>query len=239
MEKKSTLAKTNLKKNTQVKEKPLKVSIYDKTGKVVGSLSLPKEIFGQKPNNNLISQAIRIYLDHKKSSTASTKTRSEVSGGGRKPWRQKGTGRARAGTIRAPHWRGGGVVFGPKPTASNLKLPKKMRQKALAVALSDKYLDEVITIVDKIDFKEPKTKKAQNILTRLPIKENRNILLILEKEMSQTSKSFRNLNNVSISKAVDINTLDVVRSSSLILTKESLEGLKNRFSHEHEKLQDN
>lgn len=229
--KKKTLVKKTTSAKAEKKGKNLKINIYNKEGKVVSHSSLPKEIFGEKENKNLISLAARVYLDHEKVSTASTKTRTEVSGGGRKPWRQKGTGRARAGSTRSPIWRGGGVVFGPKPPTTTLRLPKKMKKKALATALSGKFSESAIVIVDKLGLREAKTKKAIRILEKLPTVNKKKILIILENENQETIKSFRNLENVKITKAVDLSTLDVLKSSGLIFTLMALERLKGRFDY--------
>lgn len=227
-----TKKKTTTKKikKIQTKETKLKTPVYNRDGKIVSNLELPENTFGEKPNQALINQAVRIYLDRQKKNTASSKTRGEVAGGGRKPWRQKGTGRARAGTIRAPQWRGGGVVFGPQPTESSLKLPKKMRKKALSVALSGKFSESALVIVDKLNFKEPKTKKAIEIINKIPLKDKRKILLILEGEGKEVLDSFRNLENINTTRALDLNTLDVLKSSGLIFTLSSMDKLRSRFS---------
>lgn len=230
MEKKP-LVKKHPKVSREKKKNPYTITVYNKEGKAVDSASLPKEIFGEKENKNLISLAARVYLDHEKVSTASTKTRTEVSGGGRKPWRQKGTGRARAGSTRSPIWRGGGIVFGPKPRNTTLRLPKKMKKRALATVLSGKFSESAIVIVDKLGLREAKTKKAIRVLEKLPTVNKKNILIILENENQETIKSFRNLENVKITKAVDLSTLDVLKSSSLIFTLVALERLKGRFDY--------
>ncbi|OGY21955.1 MAG: 50S ribosomal protein L4 [Candidatus Woykebacteria bacterium GWB1_45_5] len=207
------------------------VPLYNQKGEVIKKISLPKEIFGQKTNPKLLAQAARVYLARQKAKTASTKTRSQVAGGGRKPHRQKGTGRARAGSIRSPLWRGGGVTFGPRPRSTSLGLVKKMRAKALAVALSGKLVEKTITVVDKLEFKEPKTKKALEFLGKSPLKEKRRILLVLADKNEVVIKSFRNLQEVGITRALDLNTLDVLKFSGLIFTLEAIDKLKGRFKH--------
>ncbi|OGY26803.1 MAG: 50S ribosomal protein L4 [Candidatus Woykebacteria bacterium RBG_16_43_9] len=208
--------------------------LYNQKGERIKSITLPENIFGQKPNPKLVSLATRVYLANKKTKLASTKLRSEVAGGGRKPHRQKGTGRARAGSIRAPGRRGGGVVFGPKPVESSLKLTKKMRQKALVVVISDKLREESITVVDKFNFKEPKTKKASEALQKLA-RGKRTSLLVLEEKDPAIVKSFRNLKEAEIALAIDLNPLNVLRSSGLIFTLGALEILKNRFGATRDK----
>lgn len=225
----TTKKETKRKITRRKKDDRLSVPLYNQKGEVIKSISLPKEIFGQKPNPPLLSQVVRVYLSRKKPPTASTKTRAEVAGGGRKPHRQKGTGRARAGSIRSPIWRGGGVVFGPKPIGKELTLPKKMRQKALAVALSGKYTEKAVTVVDKLEFRQPKTKKAQEFLKKMPIEQEKPVLLVLEERKPTTVKSFRNIEKVEVSRALDLNSLDVLKFSGLIFTQEALEKLKERF----------
>jgi len=225
----TTKKETKRKITRRKKDDRLSVPLYSQKGEVIKSISLPKEIFGQKPNPPLLSQVVRAYLSRKKPPTASTKTRAEVAGGGRKPWRQKGTGRARAGSIRSPIWRGGGVVFGPKPIGKELTLPKKLRQKALAVALSGKYTEKAVTVVDKLEFSQPKTKKAQEFLKKMPIEQEKPVLLVLEERKPTTVKSFRNIEKVEVSRALDLNSLDVLKFAGLIFTQEALEKLKERF----------
>lgn len=220
---------TTKKVTRRSKDDRLSIPLYSQKGEVIKSISLPKEIFGQKPNPSLLSQVARVYLSRKKPKAASTKTRAEVAGGGRKPHRQKGTGRARAGSIRSPIWRGGGVVFGPKPVGRKLTLPKKMRQKALAVALSGKYTEKALAVVDKLEFRQPKTKKAQEFLKKMPIEQEKLVLLVLEERNPTTVKSFRNIKQVEVSRTLDLNSLDVLKFSGLIFTLSALEKLKERF----------
>jgi len=236
VKKSKTTTKTGAKKVVAKRTKvdQLSTPLYSQKGEVIKKIGLPKEIFGQKSNPVLLSQAVRVYLARKNTPTASTKTRAEVSGGGRKPYRQKGTGRARAGSIRSPIWRGGGIIFGPKPAGKKLTLPKKIRQKALAVALSDKYKEKSVVVVDKLEFKEPKTKKAQEFLKRLPIEQTKPTLLVLGDKTQTTVKSFRNIARVKISRVLDLNTLDVLKFSDLIFTLPALEKLKERFVGKHE-----
>lgn len=211
------------------KEADFKLPVYNKEGKITGQQPILKSVFGKKPNDQIISQAVRVYQNRLNKLLATSKSRSEVSGGGRKPWRQKGTGRARSGTIRAPQWRGGGIVFGPRSPRRILELPQKIRKAALATALSNKYRKGDIVLLDQILFREPKTKKALEIISKLPITNRRNVLLILEEGNLNTVKSFRNIENVSIAKALDLNVIDVLKSSSLIFTVSSLKKFEERF----------
>lgn len=206
----------------------LSVPVFNQKGEKLKTIKLPSEIFGQKSNPNLISMASRIYLANQKQKTSSSKTRAEVSGGGRKPYRQKGTGRARAGSIRSGGRVGGGVIFGPRPNETELKLPKKMKLKALATVLSDKLKEAKVYFVDKISFKEPKTKKASEFIS-LITKDKRSALVVLESPTSELVKSFRNIDRTGTTLAVDLNALDVVKFSRLIFTLDALEKLKGRF----------
>jgi large subunit ribosomal protein L4 len=207
----------------------LSAPLYNQKGEVIKKVKLPENIFGQKPNPVLISQAVRVYSSKQKPQLASTKTRSQVRGGGRKPHRQKGTGRARAGTIRAPGRVGGGVVFGPHPTVSELKLNKKTRQKALSVSLSDKTKTGGLILIDEFTMKEPKTKKAIEILKKITPEIKGPIRLVLDGEDNNVVKSFRNIKGIEISRVLDLNMLNVLKSSGLIFTLEALEGIKKRF----------
>ena len=229
-----TKIKKEVKKKTLEKD-VLKFPVFNQKGEKNKNVVLPKNIFGQKSNPALLAQAVRVYLSNQKKSLAATKTRSGVAGGGRKPHRQKGTGRARAGSIRAPGRRGGGVIFGPQPTNANLKLTKKMRQKALAVSLSDKMKEAAIIFVDKLDFKEPKTKKALTVVQKIAPGIKRPIRLVLEGRDENSVKSFRNLEDIEISRPLDLSALDVLKSSGLIFTLEALEKLKQRFGESNAK----
>ena len=220
--------------NTATKTAKILAPLYNQKGDKLRSISLPENIFGQKANDTLIATALRVYISNKKAKLASTKIRGEVSGGGRKPHPQKGTGRARAGSIRSPGRRGGGIVFGPRPREISLKLNKKIRQKALTLALSAKQRENGVAILDKLDFKDPKTKKANLLINKISGKK-RSSRIVIEEKNPIILKSFRNLRGVDISLAVDLNPLNVVKSSSLIITQAALEKLKNRFGENNDK----
>ena len=198
----------------------LTVDVLDASGKVVNTLELNKEVFGVKPNKALLAQAVRVYLANQRLGNASTKTRGEVRGGGRKPWRQKGTGRARTGSIRDPHWRGGGVVHGPKRRDFSLDLPKKMRRAALASALSDKLQERALLVLKEINFKEAKTKEAAKLLKNLEIKENS--LLADTKFEEKETKALRNLKNTKIMPARNLNTYEILQAKKLLITSEGV-----------------
>src|SRR3989338_10679198 len=161
--------KTTKKAQVQGESSRLSAPVFDISGRRLGQVALPKETFGGKINEELMAQAIRVYFANRHPKTASAKTRSEVKGGGRKPWRQKGTGRARAGSTRSPLWVGGGVTFGPKPEKTELTLPKKMRQKALISALSLAKKEGSINVLSNIEKIEPKTKAAAILFKKLSI----------------------------------------------------------------------
>ncbi|MDP2720875.1 MAG: 50S ribosomal protein L4 [bacterium] len=203
--------------------------LYNQKGELLKKIILPEKIFGQKPDQKLLAIATRVYLSNQKPVLAATKTRGVVAGGGAKPWRQKGTGRARAGSIRSPGRRGGGVVFGPAPSARSLKLTKKMRQKALVAALSEKVADSSIILIDKFGFREPKTKKAYEFLKKIGVENKKKISVVLNDKDPVVEKSFRNLPGVWLSRAVDLNAASVLKFSGLIFTLDSLEKLKERL----------
>ena len=214
-------------KKDVVKKEKLILPVYSSKAEESSKIFLPKEIFDLKPNNNLMQLAIRVYLFNQRKGLASTKTRSEVAGGGAKPWRQKGTGRARAGTIRAPHWRGGGTVFGPKQRDWALKITKKMKKVALFSALSQRFKEGNLTIIEGINAKEPNTKKALGLLTKLGI--SGKILLVLPIQSQIIDKSFRNIKDISVKSVVNLNIYDVLSNNKIIFTEEAIEGLTKHF----------
>ena len=146
-----------------------KIDVYNMQGKKVSDVDLSEAVFGIEPNENVVHSVLVNYLANQRQGTQSTKTRAEVSGGGKKPWRQKGTGRARQGSIRAPHWVGGGIALGPKPRSYKYRVNKKERRLAIKSVLSSKVLENQLVVVDKIDFKEIKTKQMVNTLNNLKV----------------------------------------------------------------------
>ncbi len=229
MEKAKTVAKVKktVSKVEKTSQLPLSIAVLDQAGKVVESIDLPKEIFGIKPNKALIAQAVRVYLANQRLGTASTKSRGEVRGGGRKPWRQKGTGRARIGSIRAPHWRGGGVSFGPKPKDYSLEMPKKMKQKALLSALSVKFGDKSLVIIKDLELKGAKTKEAFGILKKLELKGK---VLVVTSELKDNQKlAFRNIEDTKVATVNNLNTYQVLDNKKLLLTKEAVKKMEELF----------
>ncbi len=201
------------------------VKVYNQEGQEVGSVELKPEIFGVEPNEAVVYQYIVNFLARQRRGTASTKTRREVRGGGRKPWRQKGTGRARAGTIRSPLWRGGGTVFGPHPRTYGSPFPKRMKRLALVSILSDKARSERIKVLDRIELPKPKTRDMVAILSRLDMAHSR-CLVVDEGKNDNLVLSCRNLPHVTYSRAATTNGYEIMKADWLLLTKSALERIE-------------
>ena len=193
------------------------VKLFDQTGKEVSSVELNDAIFGIEPNESVVFDVVISQRASLRQGTHAVKNRSAVSGGGRKPWRQKGTGRARQGTIRAPQWRGGGIVFGPTPRSYAYKMPKKMRRLALRSALSFKVKENNFTIVDNFGFEAPKTKEFKNVLTTL--EQPKKVLVVTDSEDVNVELSARNIPGVQVSTAQGLNVLDITSADSVIITE--------------------
>ena len=205
----------------------LQATVIDGAGKSTGNQSLPEEIFGGEVNVPLMHQVMTAQLAEARSGTASTKKRSEVRGGGQKPWRQKGTGRARHGSTRSPIWVGGGVVFGPKPRDHSVKVNKKMRVAALRSALADKASDGRIFVID--GFSETKTKAAAAALSGAGIEGRVLIVLDPDDESSvSVDRAFRNLSNAAFTLYGSLGTFDVIVADAIVFTKSALERFSNR-----------
>ena len=203
-----------------------KVQVLDKSGKKVNEIAVPKEIFSYPIKDHLLYEAVVNYRANQRRGTASTKTRAEVRGGGRKPWRQKGTGRARAGSIRSPLWRKGGVVFGPRPRSYYYSLPKKMKKNALKSALSLKFAEKQMLILKTLDFKEPKTKEGAKFLATLSL----DSALIVDNSLNKNM--FLSLRNISKVKAVDynqVNVYDVLNLKWLVFSQSAFESLMEKL----------
>ncbi|QGU00779.1 LSU ribosomal protein L4p (L1e) [Candidatus Syntrophocurvum alkaliphilum] len=205
-----------------------KVAIYDMNGAQVGDIELNDSVFGIEPNEAVLHDFIKMQLANKRVGTASTKTRAEVRGGGRKPWRQKGTGRARVGSARNPIWTGGGIVFGPKPRDYSYKLPKKVRRLAMKSALSIKVKENMIIIVDELKFDEPKTKKM--IQTLESLKASNKTLLVTADNDANVYKSARNIPGVKSLKADYINVFDLLKHDTLLITKDAVNRVEEVFA---------
>ena len=204
-----------------------KVSVYNIDGKEVGSIELNDAVFGVEVNEHLVHLAVVNQLANKRQGTQSAKTRSEVSGGGRKPWRQKGTGHARQGSTRAPQWTGGGVVFAPKPRDYSFKMNKKEKRIALLSALSSKVADSKIVVLDEFKLDEIKTKKFVEVMNNLKVE---NALVVLEGENKNVVLSGRNIPTVKVSATNEINTYDVLKYETLVVTKAAVEKLEEVYA---------
>lgn len=202
---------------------PLSVPVYSLVGRAAGILTLPKEIFGQKVNKSLLAQAIRVYATNQKHLTGSTKTRGEVEGSTAKIYRQKGTGRARHGAVRAPIFVGGGITFGPKPRKVRLSLPKKMKKAALNAALSSKVLDKKVMGITGIEKASGKTKEITKFLEKLKVKR---ALIITAEKIDNLQRAVRNIKKIDVLSANLINAYEVLKHDVLIVTKEAVEKLK-------------
>lgn len=201
-----------------------KYAVLNIKGEKVKDLTLKTEVWNIEPNNAVLYDAIILSRASLRQGTHATKTRSEVSGGGIKPWRQKGTGRARQGSIRAPHWVGGGTVFGPQPRSYAKRMNRKERRLALKSALAYKVLEKELIIVDSLEVKTPKTKEMLGILENL--KATRSILIVVEELNENLILATRNLENVILLEANEINTLDVVSADNMIITEAAVKELE-------------
>jgi large subunit ribosomal protein L4 len=201
-----------------------KVSVLSQTGSSVGDIELNEAIFGIKPNEAVLFEALVQQRASLRQGNHKVKTRAEVAGGGRKPWRQKGTGRARQGSIRSPQWRGGGIVFGPSQRSYSYKLPKKVRRLALLSALSTKVRDEEIIVLDGLTFDAPKTKEFTKVLTDLSI--DKKALFVTADLDEAVALSARNIPGISVVTANGINVLDLVAHDKLVITKDAVQKIE-------------
>lgn len=205
-----------------------KIDVYNIEGKKVNDVELKEDIFGIIPNEELVHSVIVNYLANQRQGTQSTKTRAEVRGGGKKPWRQKGTGRARQGSIRAPHWVGGGIALGPKPRSYSYKLNKKERRLAIKSCLSSKVIENELTVVDKFEFNAIKTKEVAKMLNNLKLEGKTLILLPEKNEIIQ--KSARNIKGVKTLSVNTINAYDLVKYKNLVVTLDTVKRLEEVYA---------
>ena len=203
------------------------VSVYNIEGKEVGSIELNDAVFGVEVNEHLVHMAVVNQLANNRQGTQSAKTRSEVSGGGRKPWRQKGTGHARQGSTRAPQWTGGGMVFAPKPRDYSFKMNKKEKRIALLSALSSKVSENKIVVLDSFNLDEVKTKKFAEVMNNIKVS---NALFVIEGENKNVVLSGRNIPTVKVSATNEINTYDVLKYNTLVVTKAAVEKLEEVYA---------
>ena len=203
------------------------VSVYNIEGKEVGTIDLNDAVFGVEVNEHRVHMAVVSQLANKRQGTQKAKTRSEVSGGGRKPWRQKGTGHARQGSIRAPQWTGGGVVFAPTPRDYSFKLNKKERRAALKSALTSRVEEKKFIVVDEINFDEIKTKKFQDVLNNLSVSK---ALVVLEDGNKNAELSARNIADVKTAKTNTINVYDILKYNTVIATKAAVQAIEEVYA---------
>ena len=200
------------------------ITLFKQDGSQAGEITLNDEIFAIEPNENAIYDVVIMQQASLRQGTHKVKGRSEVSGGGRKPWRQKGTGRARQGSIRSPQWVGGGRAFGPTPRSYTYKLPRKVRRLALRSALSTKVAENNFIVVDELAFETPKTKLFQEVLNNLQV-ENK-VLVVINKDNDNAQLSARNLPNVKVVDENNVNVFDLVNSEKVIITKAALSNVE-------------
>ena len=205
-----------------------KVALYDMRGAQIDTIELNDNVFGIEPNVAVMHQFVKMQLANKRQGNSSTKTRGEVRGGGRKPWRQKGTGRARAGSRRSPIWKGGGVVFGPRPRDFSYRMPRKMRRLALKSALSSKVIDDKMIIVDRFEFDLPKTKIMAESLQALNA--DKKTLLVSTADDVNVFKSARNIEGVKIVTVDFINVYDILNHETLLITKGAVDRVEEVFA---------
>ena len=202
----------------------MEIPVYSKEGEKIDNLQLDDKKFGGPIRNKLLRDAVTMYEANKRQGTACTKTRGEVAGGGRKPWVQKHTGRARAGSIRSPLWKGGGVSFGPRPRDYSYAIPKKARKLALYTALSAKVRDNELVVIDNLNFDIPRTKQMLSILKALNI-DNSSCLIVIPKANENVWKSARNIPSVKIMTSTELNAYEILRPKKVLLTKEALSSI--------------
>ena len=203
------------------------VSVYNMEGQEVGTMELADAIFNVEIKENLVHQAVIQQLANNRQGTQKAKTRSEVSGGGRKPWRQKGTGHARQGSIRAAQWTGGGMVFAPVPRDYSFKMNKKEKQAALKSVLTSKVQDNKFLVLDELKFDAPKTKEMKNVLDALKVD---NALIIVSEDSSNAVLSARNLSGIETASPSTINVYDLLKYNTIIATKSSVEKIEEVYA---------
>jgi len=199
----------------------MRISVRNMTGDTVDEIELSEDIFGLEPHEAVVHQAVVRQLANARLGTSDTKTRSDVSGGGRKPWRQKGTGRARQGSTRAPHWRKGGIVFGPHPRSYRQRMPRKMRRLALRSVLSAKAKEESIVVLDELSMGQPATRDLLSLLERLGVRSS--VLIMLAERDDNVERSARNIPDVKTIRADCLNVIDILNYEALVLPLSSLE----------------
>lgn len=205
----------------------MQLDILDNKGKSLEKVTLEKSVFEAEPNKEILAQYVRVFRTNQRQGTAKAKTRAEVSGGGRKPWRQKGTGRARQGSIRSPLWPGGGKAHGPKPRPWNLSLPKRMKKVAVVSALSLIANKKGLKAIDKFEFKKPETKTLKETLKN--IKAGGKVLIVTSGKKENVMKSAGNLEKVNVAMAENLNTYEILNASTVVFEKDALELVTKKY----------
>jgi len=203
------------------------VALYNMQGEQVGEISLADRIFGIEVNKAAMHQAVLAYQANQRQGNAAVKTRTDVSGGGRKPWRQKGTGRARHGSTRSPLWKGGGVIFGPSPRSFRMAVPKKIKRLAIKSALSSKVNAGSLVVLDKLTIEAPKTKEMVKVLNNLNT--GRNVLIVTDTPQEYVVKSVRNIPGVKALNACELNVYDILNTDNVIITRDAVAQVEEVF----------
>ena len=204
-----------------------KLAIYNMKGKEVGSITLPKETFEGRVNDRVLYQVINCYQASQHRGTAKTKKRDEIRGGGKKPWKQKGTGRARSGSIRNPLWRGGGTVFGPQVRSFAYSVPRKARRKALIEAFKSKVVDEDITVIDSILIDKPKTSVVSSLIKTLKL--GKKVLMVVENVDSNMRLASGNIPKFMLKRRIDLNALDILSHNKMAISEEALKNIVKEY----------
>jgi large subunit ribosomal protein L4 len=211
----------------------MKVNVIDIKGNTVEELKLDKSVFGIEPNNPALLQYLRVFNFNQRQGTSAAKTRGEVSGGGAKPWRQKGTGRARVGSTRNPIWRHGGASHGPKPQDWSLKLPKKIKRLAIISAISSAFNDDKAKVLSSLEMKEPKTKELAGVITDLKL--NGKTLLVLGKKDANVIKSAENIKGLQTTLAENLNAYELLNARNVVFLKDAVLSLEQKYKGKGEK----
>lgn len=206
----------------------MKLDVFDKTGKAISNIELSDNVFGVIPNQTVLAQYVRVFLANQRQGTSSTKTRAERRGGGKKPWRQKGTGRARHGSSRSPIWRKGGVSHGPKPKSWTLDLSKKLKRVAMVSVLSAKHSSSALKILDKVELDTPKTKYIADIMKNLNV--TGNALFVIKNDNETTRKSAQNIDGLKVSSVENLNAYEVLRARNVVFLEDSIKLLNDKYA---------
>jgi large subunit ribosomal protein L4 len=200
---------------------------FNAAGEAGDAFQLPEELFDGVVNEAVLHQTIKAYRANQRQGTHSTKTRAHVAGGSKKPWRQKGTGRARQGTIRAPHWRGGGIVFGPHPRSYHQDVPRKVKALARRSAFNAKAQGEAVTVVERFGFDAPRTRDAAALLGKMGVADAKRVLILTDGNSETVFRSFRNLPNVEVLPFAQASAYDVLKARQLVIEQAALEAVRN------------